>query len=527
VLLSRFLASILLFGVCLSPLRALNPDRRAGSYSIQGWFTDQGLPSNKIRAVTQTRDGYLWIATAQGIARFDGSRFTIYTGVTNPELRGGGFFAVQEAPDGSLWFGGDNGLFRWRQGHFDRFTTEQGLAHNYVRALALTHDGAVVACTRTGYSVMRDGRLTTPGGVWQQVTGVTRSYYERPDGSVLLGTDAGLWLLKGEDITELSGPGGLAGNGFTSVLGLPDGSYCIGYSRGVRRIYPNGKTEDYGVAEGLVNPRIATLQSDRDGNLWIGTYGGGLYRLAHGRIEPANYPAQFGGTTIQQLNEDREGSLWAATATGLFQLKDNVSGSIGVAEGLVQTAVYSVFEAADGMWWIGLWGGGVYGYDQQQATHLPVPAALGLDQVLSFAEEPAGTLWIGAGSGLYRHRGDETVNLFKSDQAAAGLRRLAEKPDAVLPGPVHSRVNSIATDGQGGLWLATDGALYHGTEGNFRAYTTADGLPGNIFKSVLRARNGAVWATVPPVRRGLLPRGAVDGLPLRRGHLGHLSAGRL
>ena len=481
-----------------TPLAALNSERKADSYSIQGWFTEHGLPSNKVRAVTQARDGYLWLATAQGIARFDGSQFTVFTGATNPELRGGGFFAALEAPDGTLWFGGDNGLFRWRNGQFDRFTTEQGLAHNYVRALALGRDGAIVACTRAGYSFMRGGRITTPAGVWKQITGVTRSYLERADGSSLLGTDDGLWRISGETIARLSGAGGLPGNGFTSLLETADGTLWIGYSGGVHAVHPDGKTEDYGAAQGLATPRVAAMDFDRDGNLWIATYGP-LYRLAHGRIEVANYDEQGTVTQIQRLWEDREGGLWLATATGLFHLKDNVSSTIGLAEGLAQTSVYSVFEAQDGTWWIGLWNGGVYRYDQTRATRLATPGSPVLDQILSFAEEPAGTLWIGSYTGLYRLTGGALTNLYRRDQAGAWQKQLAAQPDSIFPGIAHSRVNSLATDGAGGLWVATDGALYHGNEGHFRAYTTADGLPGNVFKSVLRARNGDIWVTAPPL----------------------------
>lgn len=134
-----------------SPMKALDPARRADSYSIQGWSTENGLPSNKIRAVTQTRDGYRWLATAQGIARFDGSGFTVFTSPTNPDARGGGFWAVKEAPDGSLWFGGENGLFRWRNGSFEQFTTAQGLANNNVRALTVT-----VAVIDNGVGIARE-----------------------------------------------------------------------------------------------------------------------------------------------------------------------------------------------------------------------------------------------------------------------------------------------------------------------------------------------------------------------------------
>ncbi|MEO5959844.1 MAG: two-component regulator propeller domain-containing protein, partial [Opitutaceae bacterium] len=335
------------------PLLALDPARTPNGYSIKGWFIEHGLPSYKIRAVKQARDGYLWVATAQGIARFDGSRFTVFTGATNPELRGGGFFAVQEAPDGSLWFGGDNGLFRWRGGHFERFTTEHGLAHNYVRALAVARDGAIVVCTRNGYSFMRDGRISTPDGIWKQIAGVCRSYLELADGSVLVGTDVGLWKIAGGKLQQLSGTAELGGNTFTSLLETPDGSVWIGYSLGLRRLRPDGKQEDFGEVEGMATPRVYSLQLDRGGTLWIGTYGGGLYRLVSGRIERANYAEHFGINAIQHLHEDREGALWIAAATGLFRLKDNVSRPIASEQGLTQTSVFAVFEASDRTWWFG------------------------------------------------------------------------------------------------------------------------------------------------------------------------------
>ena len=478
-------------------LAALDPERPAGSYTIHGWFTDQGLPSNKIRGAAQTRDGYLWVATGQGIARFDGVRFTAYTVVTNPEFRGGGFFALREAEDGSLWFGGDNGLFHWTEGRFDHYTTEQGLAHNYVRALAAKRDGTLVACTRTGFSFIRDCKVTTRSGIWKQITGVGRAFLERADGTMLLGTSDGLWRIAGETVEQVAPTAAFRAGNFTALLEGQDGSLWIGHDRGIRHVLADGRTEDFGIAEGLENPRVSTMQFDHNGNLWIATYGG-VFRLFKGRIQSAPYPEQFGTTAIQQIFEDREGSLWIASATGLFQLTDNICTSIGRTEGLAQTGAYSVFESADGMWWIGLWSGGVYRYDQKRATHLTMANSAEIDQILTFAEDPVGTIWIGANSGLYRVKGDEITNSYDSEHAASWLHTLNGGPGVTLPGLAHRRVNSVVPDGDGAMWAATDGALYHGREGAYRVYTTADGFPGNIFKAVIRARNGDIWATVPP-----------------------------
>lgn len=502
----RCIRWLVTWGILAAPVYALNPNRRADSYTVHAWYTEQGLPSNKTRAVYQTRDSYIWVATSQGLARFDGHRFTVFTGATHPELRGGGFFGLQETPDGTLWCGGDNGLFRWRDGHFDRLTTADGLADNYVRALMLARDGALVICTRLGYSFLRDGRITTPGGIWKEITGVPRSYLELADGTLILGTEDGLWRIKDGKIERLSGTPEFPGGSFNGLAQGPDGVVWIGNSTGVRCIRPDGKIESYGPTEGLTNPRVSHLRFDDDGNLWIGSYGG-LYRLSHGRIEEAPYPGQIGDAPIQQMREDREGGWWIASSIGLFHLKDNVSRNIGPVEGLAQTSVYSVLEAADGKWWIGLWGGGVYLYDQERATPLRAPSNLDLDLVICLAEEPAGTMWIGTNSGLYRHFQDTTVNLYDSEHAAAWQKQLAEKSDTILPGLAHRHVNSITSDGQGALWIATDGALYHGQPGQFRAYTTADGLPGNTIKSVLRAANGDIWITAPPAGAACLHEG--------------------
>ncbi|MCY2924774.1 MAG: hypothetical protein NT031_04945 [Planctomycetota bacterium] len=288
----------LCWAMLLMSLVGLEAGEASGGYSIQGWFAEHGLPSCKIRAITETRDGYLWLATAQGIARFDGNRFTVFTGETHPALRGGGFFAAIEAPDGTLWFGGDHGVFRWHDGRFDKVTTREGLPDNYVRSLKLTRDGTLVACTRRGFSFLRQGRFSTPEGVWRQVTGVARCYLERANGTIVLATSDGLWQISGDRLEEIPDPLPRRRDDFAALLETPDGSLWIGHSGGVRRIGPDGKREDYGPNQGLADPHVSELKTDREGNIWIGTVSGGLFRLDHGRIKTITRGQEFGVTPI-------------------------------------------------------------------------------------------------------------------------------------------------------------------------------------------------------------------------------------
>jgi len=438
----------------------------------------------------------MWLATAQGIARFDGSHFTTFTGSTNPELRVGGFFAVTEGLDGSVWFGGDNGLFRWRNGHFDRYTTDDGLMHNYVRSLFTAKDGTIVVGTRTGLSAVRDGKIVTAPVAWKALSGVIRGYLERSDGSTWVSGSA-LWRLEGDTVVRISDNLGLHGEGFTNVLEWVDGTVWVGSSEGVHCIRADGTVESFGMAAGLSNTRVTDLQFDREGSLWISTYGG-LFRMRNGRVEAAAYPEHFGATSIQQTFEDQEAGMWVASATGLYQLTDSASSSIGRAEGLEQTATYCIYEAKDGMLWIGLWGGGLYRFDGKVATHLDVPGANMLSQMIAITEEPAGTLWIGAHNGLYCYNGETLTNYYQPNKSSQWRKNVATDETTLLPGLAHPRVNNITPDGHGGLWIATDGALYHKVDGGFRVYTAIPGLLSNTFKSVICASDGDVWVTVPP-----------------------------
>src|SRR5262245_23254816 len=92
-------------------------------FSVRIWQTDDGLPHNSVFALAQTGDGYLWIGTHEGLARFDGVRFVVVDDKQAPELRHGYITALCAAKDGSLWIACDGaGLFRLRDGEYSHFS---------------------------------------------------------------------------------------------------------------------------------------------------------------------------------------------------------------------------------------------------------------------------------------------------------------------------------------------------------------------------------------------------------------------
>src|SRR3954466_4533135 len=103
----------------------------APKYSITGWDTERGLPSNAVLDILQASDGYIWIASYQGLIRFDGVSFRMFTPDDIPGLLRGSFWAVVESPKGTLWAATESdGLVRYRNGKWKVFKTADGLKND-------------------------------------------------------------------------------------------------------------------------------------------------------------------------------------------------------------------------------------------------------------------------------------------------------------------------------------------------------------------------------------------------------------
>ena len=184
-----------------SPALALDPSRSLTQYQNDQWQTDRGLPQSTVQAITQTRDGYLWVGTLDGLARFDGVRFTVFDGRTVPELGTGSILGLMEDTDGNLWIGrsgaavlykagkfrvafGDdvtdgkavwsfcqgrdgvvwaatyNGLVRWDKGAVRVFRVADGLPTDRLRSVAIDRDGTLwIGTTGGGLVSYANGRF--------------------------------------------------------------------------------------------------------------------------------------------------------------------------------------------------------------------------------------------------------------------------------------------------------------------------------------------------------------------------------
>ena len=101
-------------------------------FHFDSWTADSGLPQNIVTAIRQTRDGYLWIATFDGLARFDGVRFTVFNRANSPGIYSNGFTSLFEDTRGDLWMGTEIGaVTRYTGGRFITYSAPNGLSARF------------------------------------------------------------------------------------------------------------------------------------------------------------------------------------------------------------------------------------------------------------------------------------------------------------------------------------------------------------------------------------------------------------
>jgi ligand-binding sensor domain-containing protein/signal transduction histidine kinase len=477
----------LLLAVGPASAEGLDPRKALTQYGLDTWTTEDDLPQNSVTALAQTRDGYLWLGTYGGLARFDGVRFVTYDSGNTDALHSNGIQSLLEARDGSLWIGTNSGgLTRYRDGEFTSYGTLDGLPSEIVRVLHEDRSGTLWVGTNDGLAAFRERDFTVYGTKEGLSNGVVRALEEDEDGALWIGTNGGgLDRLKDGRFTHLTMKEGLPNDSVFALLRTRDGTLWIGTNGGGLARRRNGKLETFTTRDGLPHNIIWSLNEDALGTLWIGTYGGGIGRFRDGRFSTLSSRDGLSNDFVRALLSDREGSLWIGTYSGgLARLRDGKFTTYSTREGLGHDFARAVFEDSKGNLWVGTTGGGACRMKADVFRCFGPKDGLAGDReghasdVRAFYEDEKGALWIGtAGAGLFRYANDR----FQRFSTAEGLP--------------NGNVTSVSPDGKGGLWIGTNGGgLVHFADGKWSVQRVADGRAGNFVFTTLLDRRGAVWA---------------------------------
>ena len=377
-------------------------------YSVRVWQTDDGLPQNSVHAIAQTRDGYLWVGTQDGLARFDGVRFTTLDDPAAPELKHAWIRALLCSRDGSLWIASDgNGVTRLKDGVCSHFSEADGLPSNQTKCLLEGSDGSIWIGSDGGVTRYKDGKFTNfteKSGLGSSL--VKALWEDQQGGAIRIATTRGLSSLNKEgNVSTLNFGLGTSGNSLKSVCQDQQGNIWVASNDGLTRQEGNDKIP-YGTSEGLPDRLVTVVFPDRSGQLWIGTYGG-LARIVDKKVVSAAGGEMGHGDLILTIFEDREENIWVGARDGLYRLTPGRFTTYTTQQGLSCNNAMSVCEDRSGTIWVGTWGGGVSLMKGNQFTTYGHTNGLTHDLVLSLHEGRDGSMWVGMdhGGGLNRLKG--------------------------------------------------------------------------------------------------------------------------
>ena len=514
-------------------------------YRSTQWTADSGLPQNSVRGLVQTPDGFIWVATLNGVAKFDGIAFQVFDKSNTPGISSNRFTAMVAGAAGDLWLASeDNNVVRFHNGKFATLDASSGIRPRSI--------GAITADGHGGVWVESDARILR----WVEASGrFERESFSTDDLHFLslwwVGT--GSWAQKGDKL------------------------FC--FERGHFHVVP--------VPAAFASSTIRRAAYGADGGLWIATRDGHLGHLHEGTftvksdtfVTPMLSPAEPNWNVLVPQNlartlsfpsggmdhaiqynvilQDDERNLWIGSeGQGLFRIQKQSVQTFSAAQGLSSDNVYPILHSGSGDMWVGSWpaaltrihdGKVIAAYTKKDG----LPAL-----VTSLTEDRKGTLWVGTHGGVRTlSNGHLVTPKLTLPVSLASVQVIHERDDgAMLFGTPHglyiadgprSRwlttkdglasddVRVIITDHHGDLWIAGYGGLTRVHDGQFTRWTEKEGIPSNNIRSILEdssqeiwvgtydggigwLRNGR-WVTFDQ-RRGLFDNGAFQILEDQHGH---------
>lgn len=481
-------AAFILFQL-FSPSALRAGDRRIPivEYVHNVWQAAQGLPQNAVQAIAQTPDGYLWLATQEGLVRFDGVRLTVFDRKSTLEITNNDMRALCVTKDGSLWIGTFlGGLIQLKNGKFTSYSSKNELGGFGVSAIYEDASQNLWIGTRGGgLFLFNEGKFIAytkkDGLANDSVSSITGD----SDGDIWIGTDGGVSRERDRKFSNYTAADGLSSDKILTLLALGHDSLWVGTSAGLDH-FQNNKFTAYTLKDGLPSNSVNSIYQDTARDLWIGTQGG-LSRFQNGKFE--NYAAKNGlsDDSVDAIYEDPEGSLWVGTMNGgLNQFRKGRFTTHGTAEGLSNPVIWTVTEDHSGNIWAGTDGGGLNKFADGKFSAYTTAQGLSGNTIGALFTAADGSLWVSTNKGL-DHMHDGKITTFSAKDGLPARRESSGLAPDVL-------VKAIAQDPDGTLWFGTDGGgLCRYRDGKFLTYTVADGLPSDMILWLTSRRRGGIW----------------------------------
>jgi signal transduction histidine kinase/ligand-binding sensor domain-containing protein/ActR/RegA family two-component response regulator len=458
--------------------QALEPGRPFAAYGHRIWQPDSGLPQNVIRSMIQTSDGYLWLGTEGGLARFDGVQFTEFDSLNSSAFQVRAIRALMQDRQGVVWIGSNDGrVFYYKDGKFSSLFASGMISQAaVVHQIFQDHEGTIWVATEEGLFRYRNGQLQEFGAETGLTSRRVQAIAEDANHRLWIGTAGGglLFLEKGR-FTAIHVKGL---SDYITVLLSDGGNLWVGTQEGLRLLH-DGVAGSYGRDAHLMTEQIAVIYKDREGCLWVASRGSGAHRIApNGEISAYTRADGLSSDEITSIFEDNEGNLWIGTfGNGLNQLRDAAFGNLSSVNGLSPGFFRAVTQGPDGDLWMTAHTGGLNRVHNGHVTVYDTKRGLSSDALRGLFVDNDGSVWVGtSGKGLDHLLKNGRVEVYSMKQGLA-----------------NDNIKAILRSHDGVLWLGTDGGVSRFSGGRFTNYTERDGLAKAGVWQLLEGKDGALW----------------------------------
>jgi signal transduction histidine kinase/ligand-binding sensor domain-containing protein len=515
------------------------------------FYLRNGLPSSWMNDVIQTRDDYVWIATDNGLVRYDGINFKWFSPRITPQLPSGEIRVLYESRDGYLWIGTTVGLTRHLPGRPGRFEKVPAVSGKTVRAIYEDSAGTLWIGTRDETYVRGSGLNFE---IVEDAPTNVRAICEDHSGTLWFGSHSGLFRRQGktyEQITHERLPArtptssGIPQTRVNAIVAVDGGGLWIGTNRALlhmldgqftsrgreldsQQVYDILQTRNGGlyvaarfglfrsVGDGPLqevssNESAFSVMEDRAGGLWVGH--GDNRGLHHYRNHPAQ--AVWTEARVRCVFEDSEGDVWFGANDGLHRLRDGVITDYGLDDGLPDLRVQTIVQSRGKTLWIGT----ARGFVKWSGTAIVpevTPAPLAEMNIAACLEDSAGVLWFSLASagGFTLRRGVLTelpglsqgrIHWYWEDSSGivwigheSGLFQHRDGEIRKVNGAAVGRLKSPRflchfASGDGTLWMGTSNGIVRHQSGDFTAFTPECGLQADNIERMAADQDGNLW----------------------------------
>jgi ligand-binding sensor domain-containing protein/signal transduction histidine kinase len=504
----------LALGILVLPcsVRALDPGKSVFQFNCQNWTRQNGLPADKISAITQTKDGFIWLGTQNGLFRFDGLEFTAMP-IDLPQAPTQDIRSLSRSKDGELWFAINQGGFGGYDGRkffplVDDRWPQEGMNPTTIMAAS---DGAIWTAGDAGYGRWLKEKpaesffLTAASN-----PGIVLSMCEDATGRIWLGTVEhgvscwanGKYVRIPDDTLKKRNVSAIAADTNGNIwVGTGQGLLCYD-AQGHPKQIPSFYTE------------VKTLLVDRQGVLWAGTSGMGVARFHNGTFSYLDKADGLASDYVTSLFEDAEGSLWVGTQEGLSQLTDVKFPIFSTHEGFTEGSCHNVIASHKGGIWATTVTGATY-YDGTTATNYTNKSLLPNQYVkLAFEARNGDVYLVDGDKNINVMSGGQFSKRFVNEEWAAAF---TEDDESVLVsiGPELKRIKNgelqpyVFKDGQGppfywitkmcvsrdgAIWVACNNGIFRIKDGGYQQWGTAEGLSWLKVQWICEDEDSSIWA---------------------------------